>query len=279
MHVSVNHWGGHPRLFPSAFPVRSVGFIERKDHWVRREATSCCYSLITRGRGEFHRLGKRWDLVAPCVITQWLGEYTEYGPPVPAETWDECFIGYDVALMPKLEAVGLLDFKKPVWPIHRVEAVTKCLDELRALHAAPAAEETADLIDRICERMILHSHLPPVAVQDAKGRVWERILAGVRQQLAGKVDFLAIAQAHGMSESTFRRRWAEVASVSPGRYLLELRMREACRLLVETKQPIRAVAKAVGFENELYFSRRFHAEQGYAPRDYRKAFRYHEDGE
>jgi len=53
-----------------------------------------------------------------------------------------------------------------------------------------------------------------------------------------------------------------------GRYLQELRMREACRLLVETKRPIHEVARAVGFEDELCFSRRFRQEMRFAPREY-----------
>ena len=49
-------------------------------------------------------------------------------------------------------------------------------------------------------------------------------------------------------------------------------MREACRLLAETTRPIKDIAHAVGFADELYFSRRFHGEHGCSPARYRKTY-------
>ena len=69
---------------------------------------------------------------------------------------------------------------------------------------------------------------------------------------------------------TFRRRWANRYDEPPHRCLLNLRMREACRLLAETDTPIKEIARLLGFEDALYFSRRFRQQVGVAASDYRQ---------
>ncbi|WP_322102177.1 helix-turn-helix transcriptional regulator [Paraburkholderia sp. J41] len=53
----------------------------------------------------------------------------------------------------------------------------------------------------------------------------------------------------------------------------ERRISHAQSLLAETALPIAEVARAVGFRDEGYFARRFHARLGLTPREYRKTCR------
>jgi len=271
MDFLVKHWGAYARRFPSPLPVANVDFIRNKNHWIRRSFDTCDFSLILRGRGQFNRLGRSWEVVAPCVITQWPGEHVEYGPPMPDETWDELYVVYDAGLMGRLKEARLVDPNKPVWPIHDAAMVHGLVAELSALACSPEPEAVVDRVDRVCERLVLETWLTrPQLEKDAAPL--QAVLTEVRRSFATDVDYERLAQRHGMSASTFRRRWAEVMSVPPARYLQELRMREACRMLVETNRAIHEIAGAVGFADELYFSRRFRQELRMAPRDYRKAY-------
>ena len=54
-------------------------------------------------------------------------------------------------------------------------------------------------------------------------------------------------------------------------YLLDLRMEEAKRLLLEDAYSIRRIAKQVGFEDHNYFSRTFKKRVGYTPTRYRNS--------
>jgi AraC family transcriptional regulator, transcriptional activator for feuABC-ybbA operon len=112
----------------------------------------------------------------------------------------------------------------------------------------------------------------PAAAADGLSSAIPSVLARLQREFGSPVDFDAIAAENGMSPSTFRRRWQEALDRPPGRYLQDLRMQEACRQLVETRRPVREIAQSVGFEDELYFSRRFRQERGLAPRDYRKRY-------
>lgn len=270
MDFLVKHWGGYVRHFPSGLPVTTVNYIDKKTNWMRTRFDVCAFSIILRGRGEFHRMGRLWQVQAPCVITQWPGEYLEYGPTA-GESWDECYIVYDAALMPRLHGSKLVEQSKPVWPISDLDAVREQLEEVVKLSKSPQTDGVADRVDRVCERVVLETWLTRPQLDKAAAPV-QAVLREVRRSFASEVDFEKLAGQHGMSGSTFRRRWAEVMPAPPARYLQELRMREACRMLVETNRAIHEIAAAVGFVDELYFSRRFRQELRMAPRDYRKAY-------
>ncbi|GAB4169233.1 MAG: hypothetical protein Fur0032_07730 [Terrimicrobiaceae bacterium] len=87
------------------------------------------------------------------------------------------------------------------------------------------------------------------------------------------VDFEQLARRFGFSAITFRRRWMAAFGVPPGKSLQQLRMAEACRLLVESSLQIKEIAVRVGLPDEYYFSRRFRAETGLPPSRYRSLYR------
>lgn len=269
MDFPIRHWNPYPRRFPFPFPVASANFVPEKKNWIRRAFRTCNFSFILQGRGEFYRKGRYHAVEAPCVITQWPGEFVEYGPPPPDESWAELYLIYDGRLMKAFEKTGLIETKRPVWPIQAVSTVHTLVTELHVLAHTTCPEDTVDRVDRVCERLIFESslirradeHIPQLA---------EDVASELRNDLRRPFNLEETARQYGMSVPTFRRRWAEFSSLSPHRYLEQLRLREACRLLAETPQPIKEIAQTVGFDDEFYFSRRFQAAIKMAPRDYRK---------
>ncbi len=75
-----------------------------------------------------------------------------------------------------------------------------------------------------------------------------------------------------MAEVTFRKKWRQRFGTPFKHDLINMRMQEACRLLVETNKSIQAIAATVGFEDALYFSRRFRKLIGVPATEYRKQF-------
>lgn len=275
MDFLVRHWAPFPRRYPSPLAVLNVGEIGGKDHWVRKTFSTCNFSFVLRGRGEFRRGGRTWAVEAPCVLTQWPGETPVYGPlPERGGTWDEIYFIYDARALPAFRRRGFVDERRPLWPLENPEGFHAQLAELRLLMAAVEPERVVDRVDLVCERMILESFLPapgqPVAVRREAAR---QVEAQLRRAPEADVDFDALAQAHGLSSSSFRRQWNAIFSDPPGRHLLNLRMQKARRLLVESGARVGEVAAQVGFQDLLYFSRRFRLATGLSPSAYRKRFR------
>ncbi|MFZ0435864.1 MAG: helix-turn-helix domain-containing protein [Chthoniobacterales bacterium] len=260
----VSYWNAHEGSLRSLFRLERIGFIPRKTGWVRSQFDTVNFSLILHGGGEFHRKGHCWKVEAPCVITELDGDYLEYGPSEPHEYWTELYLVYSSGLIPRFVECGFIEESRPVWPISNPSALRPLLEELaRCL----ATKEKPARIDRIAERIILETLLPP-HVSDSS--VISKAIDAIQTNWQSPPNLESLAGKCNMSVSTFQRRWNESMGITPARYALGLRLQEACRLLIETGDTISEVAKACGFDDEFYFSRCFRREFGTPPRSYRK---------
>jgi transcriptional regulator GlxA family with amidase domain len=157
-----------------------------------------------------------------------------------------------------------VDDSRPVWPISNPTALRPLLEELaRCL----ATKEKSARIDRIAERIMLETLVPPHV--PANTRILKASEA-IQNNWQSPPDLESLARRCNMSVSTFQRRWNESMGMTPARYALGLKFQEACRLLIETSDSISEVANACGFDDEFYFSRCFRRQFGSPPRTYRK---------
>jgi len=96
------------------------------------------------------------------------------------------------------------------------------------------------------------------------------ILESIERSLAVPQPNGRLAKQAGMSVEGFGRWFRRHLGETPARYVLRRRVREACRLLALTEQPIEAVAEAVGFANRHHFSRVFRQTVGRSPAAFRR---------
>jgi AraC-like DNA-binding protein len=74
----------------------------------------------------------------------------------------------------------------------------------------------------------------------------------------------------GMSRAAFVKRFATVSSMSPGKYLREMRLERACRWLRVTNWPLEGVARAVGYRSLPAFINAFKQSFGCTPSAWRR---------
>jgi AraC-like DNA-binding protein len=269
---SLRHVGHLPRRFPSALPVDNIGYVPRKTSWVRFEFSTYNFSFILSGEGEYWHEGRCWPVRAPCVITQAPGLSLEYGPTGERGEWEELYLIYNRSRIPVLEKRGLIRREIPAWNIKDIGPTRARLLELSRAGDGGRESGFADRVDRLCELMVMESILGETSGSVTREeRAILEIRSGVEADLHGDHDFDALARRHGLSASTFRRYWATLVGVPPARYVMRLKIGEACRLLVETRMKIGEIAEAVGFNDPLYFSRRFRMETGVAAAEYRES--------
>jgi len=146
------------------------------------------------------------------------------------------------------------------------------LSELKSVAKNVEKNGHADCIDRLCELMVIESILGETRESvDIEERSIQEIRDHVNERFLERHDFHALARKHGLSASTFRRHWFKHVGMPPAHYATQLRIREACRLLVETHLRIGEIADALCFSDPLYFSRRFRLETGVTAAEYRRS--------
>lgn len=99
----------------------------------------------------------------------------------------------------------------------------------------------------------------------------QRACAFIATNYASPIGVSDIARNVGVCRSLLTRAFQQHLETTPVQYLTKYRIQQACLLLSRTDMPIKAVAYSVGYEDPLYFSRRFREITGSPPRDYANA--------
>lgn len=80
-----------------------------------------------------------------------------------------------------------------------------------------------------------------------------------------------IAESSGLNRSYFGKIFREAVGKSPQEFLISYRMIKAAELLKQTHYSINEIGTAVGYPNQLHFSRAFKSVYGVSPRNWRNA--------
>ncbi|USB33794.1 helix-turn-helix domain-containing protein [Paenibacillus sp. YPG26] len=98
----------------------------------------------------------------------------------------------------------------------------------------------------------------------------ERTLNWMEQNYMNSFPLRRLPELAGLTPSSYCRAFKRVTGLSPGSYLTQLRIRKAKTLLREPDRTLKDVARHVGYQDELYFSRTFKKSEGMSPTLYRK---------
>ena len=82
-----------------------------------------------------------------------------------------------------------------------------------------------------------------------------------------------LAQEAGISEITLRKRFLESFQTTPKQYILELRLRKAKQLLLDTTLSVGEIAQACGFSGVYHFCRIFKEKTGTTPTEFARIHR------
>ena len=84
-----------------------------------------------------------------------------------------------------------------------------------------------------------------------------------------KIQVNDIANQLGLNRSYLSRLFKKTIGISLKEYILAIKLDEAEKLLIETKLPINVIARSVGFEDSLYFSRLYKEKKGFSAKEFR----------
>jgi AraC-like DNA-binding protein len=98
----------------------------------------------------------------------------------------------------------------------------------------------------------------------------ERVRRHIEEHFGSVLTNRQLAKLAGLSEAGLNRAFRRHFGTPPTRYVIEMRVREAARLLLQTDQTIDEIAGQTGFPNRAYFSRVFNKVTAEAPAGFRR---------
>jgi transcriptional regulator GlxA family with amidase domain len=101
----------------------------------------------------------------------------------------------------------------------------------------------------------------------------QNVIHQINQQPAYSWSNPELANIVSMSTESFIRLFKRWTGETPMRFVQQVRVREACRLLAETDSSIDEIASQTGFPDRFYFSRVFKRHTNHSPAAYRRATR------
>lgn len=107
-------------------------------------------------------------------------------------------------------------------------------------------------------------------IAEHHGRIVKLMGDGILAEFSSVVDAVAcadLAEAAGMSASSFHEHFKSITATTPLRYQKDLRLLEARRLLSAGDHSVSSTAFAIGYESPTQFSREYTRKFGASPRN------------
>ena len=109
------------------------------------------------------------------------------------------------------------------------------------------------------------------AASKVKDYYIKEALAYIENNYMHDISVESIAESSGLNRSYFGKIFKESVGKSPQEFLISYRMIKAAELLRRTRYSVNEIGSAVGYPNQLHFSRAFKSVYGVSPRNWRNA--------
>lgn len=106
--------------------------------------------------------------------------------------------------------------------------------------------------------------------QQQKEDVWSKILNYINENFDGRLTATDIAERFYYNPSYFSRVFSQKTGKTFSKYLLDLRLKKAAKLLTETDMPADGIAQMCGFGDRSTFYRSFNKKYSASPGAYRE---------
>ena len=138
------------------------------------------------------------------------------------------------------------------------------------MHKKENISELKILIKPLCHMLsLLQITIGDVRSIESKSKTFDSILAFVQRNIMQDITLRSIADACACSESTVSHLFKEYTDQSVKKYINNLRIKQAEKLLLTTDLPIGNIAILCGFADTNYFSTAFKKKNGFSPMEFR----------
>ncbi len=186
--------------------------------------------------------------------------------------WKEMWIWYD---SPDIERWRQANLLNPSYPILHLEPIPYWQSRVEPLIRPPHWLDATTALARYTQ--LLHVLADAFQHIELNGlgldsRRWiEEACAWIREHATGGApDWSPLTTRFDMSYESFRRKFTQLAGVSPARYRMQEAMNQAAQMLYDPDRKISEVAEAAGYYDPFHFSHKFKKVMGVSPSAFRQ---------
>jgi AraC-like DNA-binding protein len=210
-------------------------------------------------------------LISPRQITTYVADER-----IP---WEYCWLEFDgLRAKESLEIIGL-SVNNPIYnPVH--SEFSQIMKEEMLYIVRNKKEAPLHLIGHLylfIDALMRSVKENQPTVSKVKDYYIKEALAYIEHNYMNDISVESIAESSGLNRSYFGKIFKESVGKSPQEFLISYRMIKAAELLRRTRYSINEIGCAVGYPNQLHFSRAFKSVYGVSPRNWRNANAHTED--
>ena len=188
----------------------------------------------------------------------------------PNDPWEYCWVGFNGADAGLLMDASRFTPQQPVLTLHEPDGFRDLLLAIYQMRGSLPHEilrMTSGLYQVTAYLVSERADNAPERNSPSIGHL-QRACDYIAEHYRDALTVEDLAAQLGLCRSQLYRIFKQHTGLSPQRYLMEFRIRQACNLLANEHLPVKVAALSVGFNDPLYFSTVFRQFIGTSPKDY-----------
>ena len=227
---------------------------------------------VLAGQGQFHdETGLSLSLRPGDLLLMFPGHGYNYQQD-RRHLWSEFWLQFQGPIFDLWRQQKILN---PSRPIYHLTPIEKWLTRFEDLVRPRSTRRVGHVLQQLCRLQELLADV----LMEGSGRknerpqnIWFAQATALldKQPIDGSASWDAISAQMGISYDRFRKRFVQLAGVSPAKYLMARRLETACTMLQDRTLGLKEIARACGFCDVFHFSKRFKQGVRLTPTEYRE---------